>query len=87
MTIGMVESRHAKFTKILKVSVNANWPQWDRSVDITKMTHDTTCHNSLRNSPTEKFHGRVPYSLDLPFKNHEKRLETKIKDFDEVWTK
>ena len=59
-TIGMVERTHAKLKKILKISVNADRPQWDRYVDIAIMAHNTTYHDSLKCSPTEIFHGRTP---------------------------
>ena len=47
-TIGMVERSHAKLKKILKISVNADRPQWDRNVDIAIMAHNTTYHDSLK---------------------------------------
>ena len=52
-TIGMVERTHAKLKKILKISVNADRPQWDRYVDIAIMAHNTTYHDSLKCSPTD----------------------------------
>ena len=52
-TIGMVERTHAKLKKILKISVNADRPQWDHYVDIAIMAHNTTYHDSLKCSPTE----------------------------------
>ena len=87
-TIGMVERTHAKLKKILKISVNADRPQWDRYVDIGIMAHNTTYHDSLKCSPTEIFHGRTPYnSLDLQFRNANKPAETKCKDVNEILDK
>ena len=75
-TIGMVERTHAKLKKILKISVNADRPQWDRFVDIAIMAHNTTYHDSLKCSPTEIFHGRTPYNpLDLQFRKANKPAE------------
>ena len=80
-TIGMVEKTLAKMKKILKISVNAERPHWDRYVDIAIMAHNTTYHDSLKCSPTEIFHGRIPYNpLDLQFRNANKPAETKCKD-------
>ena len=87
-TIGMVERTHAKLKKILKISVNADRPQWDRYVDIAIMAHNTTYHDSLKCSPTEIFHGRIPYNpLDLQFRNANKPAETKCKDVNEILDK
>ena len=87
-TIGMVERTHAKLKKILKSSVNADRPQWDRYVDIAIMAHNTTYHDSLKCSPTEIFHGRIPYNpLDLQFRNANKPAETKCKDVNEILDK
>ena len=87
-TIGMVERTHAKLKKILKISVNADRPQWDRYVDIAIMAHNTTYHDSLKCSPTEIFHGRTPYNpLDLQFRNANKPAETKCKDVNEILDK
>ena len=87
-TIGMVERTHAKLKKILKISVNADRPQWDRYVDIAIMAHNTTYHDSLKCSPTEIFHGRRPYNpLDLQFRNANKPAETKCKDVNEILDK
>ena len=87
-TIGMVERSHAKLKKILKISVNADRPQWDRYVDIAILAHNTTYHGSLKCSATEIFHGRVPYNrLDLQFRNAQKPIETKCKDLNEILNK
>ena len=87
-TIGMVERTHAKLKKVLKISVNADRPQWDRYVDIAIMAHNTTYHDSLKCSPTEIFHGRTPYNpLDLQFRNANKPAETKCKDVNEILDK
>ena len=84
----MVERTHAKLKKILKISVNADRPQWDRYVDIAVMAHNTTYHHSLKCSPTEIFHGRIPYNpLDLQFRNANKPAETKCKDVNEILDK
>ena len=86
-TIGMVERNHAKLKKILEISVKADRPQWDRYVEIAIIVHNTTYHNSLKCSPTEIFHGKIPYNLlDLQFRNAKKPAETKCKDVNEFWT-
>ena len=75
----MVERTHAK--KILKINVIADRPQWDRNVEIAIMAHNTIYHDSLKCSPTEIFHGRVPYNpLDLQFRNANKPTEIKCED-------
>ena len=80
-TIGMVERTHAKLKKNPKISVNADRPQWDCYVDIAIMAHNTTYLDSLKCSPTEIFHGRIPYNpLDQQFRNANKPAETKCKD-------
>ena len=87
-TIGMIERTHAKLKNILKISVNADRPQWDRYVDIAIMAHNTTYHDSLKCSPTEIFHGRIPYNpLDLQFRNANKPVETKCRDVNEILDK
>ena len=87
-TRGMIERTHAKLKKILKISVNADRPQWDRYVDIAIMAHNTLYHDSLKCSPTEIFHGRIPYNpLDLQFRNSNKPAETKCKDVNEILDK
>ena len=87
-TIGKIERTHAKLKKILKISVNADRPQWDRYVDIAIMAHNTTYHDSLKCSPTEIVHGRIPYNpLDLQFRNANKLAETKCKDVNEILDK
>ena len=87
-TIGMVERTHAKLKKVPKISVNADRPQWDRYVDIAIMAHNTTYHDSLKCSPTDIFHGRIPYNpLDLQFRNANKPAETKCKDVNEILNK
>ena len=87
-TIGMVERKHVKLKNIHKISVNADRPQWDRHVDVAIMAHNTTYHDSLKCSPTEIFHGRIPYNpLDLQFRNANKPAETKCKDVNEILNK
>ena len=87
-TIDMVERTHAKLKKILKISTNADRPQWDRYVDIAIMAHNTTYHDSLKCSPTEIIHCRIPYNpLDLQFRNANKPAETKCNDVNEILDK
>ena len=69
-TIGMIERSHQRLKQILKVNVSVDRPQWDRYVNLAVMAHNTTYHQTLKGSPTEVFHGRVPYNaLDLKFSN------------------
>ena len=69
-TIGMIERSHQRLKQILKINVSADRPQWDRYVNLSVMAHNTTYHQTLKCSPTEVFHGRVPYNaLDLKFGN------------------
>ena len=69
-TIGMIERSHQKLKQILKINVSADRPQWDRYVNLAVMAHNTTYHQTLKCTPTEIFHGRVPYNvLDLKFSN------------------
>ena len=54
-TIGMIERSHQKLKQILKINV---------------LAHNTTYHQTLKCTPTELFHGRVPYdALGLKFSN------------------
>ena len=65
-TIGMIEKSHQKLKQILKINVSADRPQWDRYVNIAVMAHNTAYHQTLKCTPTEICHGRVPYNaLDL----------------------
>ena len=69
-TIGMIERNHQKLKQILKINVAADTPQWDRYVNLAIMAHNTTYHQTLKCSPSEIFHGRVPYNaLDLKYSN------------------
>ena len=69
-TIGMIERSHQRLKQILKINVSADRPQWDRFVNLAVTAHSTTYHQTLKCSPTEVFHGRVPYNaLDLKFGN------------------
>ena len=52
------------------------------------MAHNTTYHDSLKCSPTEIFHCRIPYNpLDLQFRNAKKPAGTKCKDVNEILNK
>ena len=87
-TIAMVERSHAKLKKILKIGVNVDRPQWDRFVNIAIIAHNTTYHDSLKCSPTEIFHGRIPYHpLDLQFRNANNSVNAKCKDVNEILDK
>ena len=69
-TIGMVERFHQKLKQILKINISVGSPQWDRYVNLAVMAHNTTYHQSLKCTPSEVFHGRVPFNaLDLKFGN------------------
>ena len=69
-TIGMIERSHQRLKQVLKINVSVDRPQCDRYVNLAVMAHNTTYHQTLKCSPTEVFHGRVPYNaLDLKFGN------------------
>ena len=69
-SIGMIERSHQRLKQILKINVSVDRPQWDRYVNLAVMAHNTTYHQTLKCSPTEVFHGRVPNNaLDLKFSN------------------
>ena len=69
-TIGMVERSHQKLKQILKINNSADSPPGDRYVNIAVMAHNTTYHQSLKCTPSEVFHGRIPFNaLDLKFGN------------------
>ena len=79
-TIGMVERSHQKLKQILKINVAADSPQWDKYVNLAVMAHNTTYHQSLKCTPSEVFHGRVPFNaLDLKFSNP---LQSRTQDTD-----
>ena len=59
-TFGMIERSHAKLKKTLKINSNVDKPQRGQNFDIAIMPHNTTYHTSLKCSPTETFHGRIP---------------------------
>ena len=49
------------------------------------MAHNTTYYPSRKCSPTEIFHGRIPYNaLDLKNSNTERRVDTKFGDVNKV---
>ena len=80
-TIGMVERSHQRLKEILKVNVSADFSQWDRYVNLEVMADNTTYHQSLKCTPSEVFHGRIPFNeLDIKFSNPLKceRTETDI---------
>ena len=69
-TIGMVERSHQKLKQILKINISADSPQWHKYVNMAVMAHNTTYHQAIRCTPTEIFHGRVPFNaLDVKFGN------------------
>ena len=69
-TIGMVERSHQRLKQILKINVAADSPQCDKYVNLAIMAHNTTYHQSLKCTPSEVFHGRVPFNaLDLKISN------------------
>ena len=69
-TIGMVERSHQRQKLILKINVAADSPQWDKCVNLAVMAHNTTYHQALKCTPSEVFHGRVPFNaLELKFSN------------------
>ena len=64
--IGLIERTRQKLKQILKIDVADETPQWNKYVNISVMSHNTTYHQSLKCSPTEVFHGRVPYNALNP---------------------
>ena len=78
-TIGLVEHTHEKLKQILKINVAADFPRWDKYVNIADMPHNTTYHRSLKCSLTEVFQGRVPHdALDLNFGNPLRTRNTSV---------
>ena len=68
--IRMIERSHQRLEQILKINDSADRPQWDLCVNLAVMAHNTTYHQTLKCSPAEVFHGRVPYNaLDMKFGN------------------
>ena len=69
-TIGMVERSHQNLKQILKINISADSPQWNIYVNMAVMAHNTTYHQATRCTPTEVFHGRIPFNaLDVKFGN------------------
>ena len=69
-TVGMVERSHQRLKQILKINISADSPQWHKYVNMAVMAHNTTYHQAIRCTPTEIFHGRVPFNaLDVKFGN------------------
>ena len=65
----MIERSHKRLKEILKINVAEHAQRWDQYVKFAVMAHNTTYHTSIRCTPSEIFHGRVPYnSLDLKYK-------------------
>ena len=66
--IGIIERYHHKLKEIVIFNVAKDAPHWDRRVNLAMVAHNTRYHQPLRQKPSEKFHGRVPYNaLDLKF--------------------
>ena len=57
----MVERFHQRLEQILKINVSADYPQWDKYVNLAVMAHNTTYHQSLECTPSEVFHVRIPH--------------------------
>ena len=69
-TFGMVERSHQKLKQILKIIISADSPQWNKHVNMAVMAHNTTYHQAIRCTPTEVFHGRIPFNaIDVKFRN------------------
>ena len=52
------------------------------------MAHNTTYHSSIKCSPTEIFHGRIPYNaLDIQFLHPNKQLEPKNTEVNQILDK
>ena len=74
---------HQWLEQVLKINVAADSPQWQNYVNMAVMAHNTTHHQTLRCSPTEIFHGRIPFNaLDIKFGNplHQTRAITGVKN-------
>ena len=64
----------------MKINVAADSPQWDKYVNLADMAHNTTYHQSLKCTPSEVFHDRVPFNvLALKFSNP---LQCRTQDAD-----
>ena len=87
-TLGMIERSHAKLKIILEINVSLDKFQWDRFVDLLFMAHNTTYHTSITCSPTEIFHGRIPYiALYIQFLHPNKQLDTKNTEVNQILDK
>ena len=73
----MIERFHQKLKQILKFNVSADSPQWHKYVNMAVMAHNTTNHQALRCTPTEFFHGRIPFNaLEIKFGDSLSELRT-----------
>ena len=87
-TLGMIKRSHAKLKKILEINVNLDKFQGGRYVDLFIMAHNTTYHTSIKCSPTEIFHGRIPYNaLYIQFLHTNKQLDTKNTEVNQLLDK
>ena len=84
-TIRMVGRTLQKLEQILKLNVTADTQQQEHYVNIAVMAHNTTYNQSIKCTPTEIFHGRVPHNVpDLNFSNPPQTLSCKTTLVDEV---
>ena len=66
----MIERRHRKLKKLLRINVSVDRSQWDQYVNIAVMAHNTTYKTSLKCPPTEIVHGKTQHNaIDLKFAN------------------
>ena len=75
-TIGTVERSHASLKRILKTRTNEKSNDWHRYVNMAVLAHNTTYNESTGYTPSQLFHGRVPFNA------LERRLNPQINNID-----
>ena len=70
-TKGTVKRSHQRLKQILTINnVSADSPHLDKYVNLAVMAHNTTYHQPLKCTPSEVFHGRIPFNaVDHNFSN------------------
>ena len=61
-TIGTVERSHAAIKRILKTHSRESAEDWHRYVNMAVLAHNTTYNDTTGYTPSQIFHGRVPFN-------------------------